>query len=318
MAVGLEEIGVEAGEHVVQFYEDDGQLARTIGGYLTSALADGAVAIVIATEAHRRLFAAELEAAGMDSATSAREEKLIMLDAAATMARFVDAGRVDRDGFRRIVGSVVERAADSRRPVRAYGEMVALLWEAGDVLAAIELEKAWNDLARELPFALVCAYRSESVHGSEHAEALHEVCHLHTSVVGTPAAGERESSTAAEVSAHFSPEFQAPASARHFVADVLSEWGYASGLLEDAKLVVSELATNAVMHARSPFSVVVSPSGNVVRLSVRDASRARPSLRADAGLAPSGRGLRLVDALSACWGVEFAGEGKTVWAELRP
>ena len=70
MAVALEEITVGAGEHVVQFYEDDSQLAQTVGGYLTAALEDGAVAIVIATEAHRRLFAAELEAAGVDLAAS--------------------------------------------------------------------------------------------------------------------------------------------------------------------------------------------------------------------------------------------------------
>jgi anti-sigma regulatory factor (Ser/Thr protein kinase) len=317
MAVGLEEIGVEAGEHVVQFYEDNAQLARTIGAYLTAALADGAVAIVIATEAHRRLFTAELEAAGIDPATSAREERLILLDAAATMARFVDAGRVDRDGFRRIVGSVVEQAAESGRPVRAYGEMVALLWEAGDVLAAIELEKAWNDLARELPFALLCAYRSESVQGHEHADALHEVCHLHTSVVGTADDGERDSSTGRDICAHFSAEPQAAASARQFVAEVLKGWGHSASLLEDAKLIVSELATNAVRHANSPFSVEICPKGSIVRLSVRDASRTVPSLRGRDALAESGRGLQIVDALSADWGVEFSGQDKAVWAELR-
>ncbi len=102
------------------------------------------------------------------------------------------------------------------------------------------------------------------------------------------------------------------------MADVLEGWGHSPSLLEDAKLVVSELATNAVIHARSPFSVEIRPAGRSVRLLVRDGSRARPSLRHDDGLAVSGRGLRLIDALAADWGVEIAQDGKAVWAELRP
>jgi anti-sigma regulatory factor (Ser/Thr protein kinase) len=202
--------------------------------------------------------------------------------------------------------------------------MVALLWEAGDVLTAIELEKAWNHVANELPFTLLCAYRSESVQGNEHAHALHEVCRLHTSVIGRFPAGHRgsavEPADAAApdtLSAHFSDEPQAPALARHFVNDLLQRLDH-SALLEDAKLVVSELATNAVIHAHSPFMVEVRPRGTGVRLSVRDHSRTEPTLRDHDPLAGSGRGLRLIDMLAANWGVELADDGKTVWAELRP
>jgi anti-sigma regulatory factor (Ser/Thr protein kinase) len=318
MALELEEIRAGAGQHVVQFYEDDTELAQTIGNYLTVALADGAVAIVIATEAHRRLFAAELEGAGVDLRAASLDGTLVMLDAAATMAAFVDSGQVDHAAFASTVGSVVRRAVDTGRPVCAYGEMVALLWEAGDVLAAIELETAWNDLARELPFGLACAYRSQLVQGHEHAEALHQVCHLHTSVIGSPPGKRPDAPRASEVSAHFQRERQAPAAARHFVAEVLEGWGHPPGLLEDAKLVVSELATNAVTHASSPFSVAMRPDGSSVRLSVRDASCASPSVRHGDGWSDSGRGLRLVDAVAADWGVEMEAEGKTVWAELRP
>jgi anti-sigma regulatory factor (Ser/Thr protein kinase) len=311
MTVELEEITVEVGEHVVQFYEDSSQLAQTVGGYLIRALEDDAVAIVIATEAHRRLFSSELQAAGLDPAESSSEGSLILLDAAETLARFTHAGEVDRAGFRRIVGSVVSRAGETGRPVRAYGEMVALLWEAGDVLAAIELEKAWNDLARELPFALVCAYPSEAVQGQEHADALHEVCHLHTAVVDS-----EPHAPSPKLCAHYAPEREAPAAARHFVAEVLERWGHSRALLEDAKLVVSELASNAVVHARSPFSVEIRPQGAAVLISVQDASHARPTVR-DSGMAASGRGLRLVDAIATNWGVEIAREGKIVWAELQ-
>lgn len=317
MAVELEHIRVESGEHVVQFYEDESQLAHTVGGYLARAIEDDAVAIVIATPAHRRRFSAELEVAGLDPAGLIRDRVLILLDAAETMAGFTRSGGVDRDQFRAIVGSTLRRAAGTGRPVRAFGEMVALLWEAGDVLAAIELERAWNDLAREVPFALMCAYRSDAVEGQEHAEALHEVCHLHTAVLDSPADAPHAGPTGPKVCADFAAGRLAPAAARQFAAEVLTSWGHSASLLEDAKLVVSELASNAVLHTRSAFSVEIRPHGATVRVSVRDASPVRPVLCNDR-TAVSGRGVFLVDALSANWGVDLVPGGKWVWAELRP
>jgi anti-sigma regulatory factor (Ser/Thr protein kinase) len=263
---------------------------------------------VIATEEHRRQLLAELESAGLDTATCSRQGTLIVLDAAATMAGFVERGEVDHDAFRRDIGSVLRRAAAPGGDVWAYGEMVALLWEAGDVLTAIELERAWNRLASELSFSLICGYRSESVQGNKHADSLHEVCRLHTSVIG----GSPET-----VSADFSRDPQAPARARRFVADLLHRLDHPA-LVEDAKLLVSELATNAVVHAQSSSTVAVQPRATGVRLSVRDASLSKPTLRDHDARAGSGRGLQLIDVLASKWGIELADGGKTVWAELRP
>ena len=82
-------------------------------------------------------------------------------------------------------------------------------------------------------------------------------------------------------------------------------------------LVTTELATNAVVHAHSGFAVDVRPYPGFIRLSVRDNSRVAPALREDAGLTGSGHGLCIVRALSSEWGVETAGDGKTVWADLQ-
>jgi anti-sigma regulatory factor (Ser/Thr protein kinase) len=317
VAVELEDITVGAGEHVVQFYEHDSELARAVGGYLRTSLEDGAVAIVIATGAHREAFHAELEAAGIDTAAHHEDGTLIVLDAAATLAAFTHEGQVDRDGFRRTVGAVLRRAAETRKAVRAYGEMVALLWEAGDVLAAIELEEAWNELAGELPFALVCAYPSASVEGHEHADALEQVCHLHSSVLRRPPAGDSARASARrQISARFPAERTAPRDARHFVADALKRWGHSPALVGDAQLVVTELATNAIVHAGSPFSVELQPNRRGVRLAVGDFSPMKPVLREGELLGTSGRGLRLIGALAADWGVELSSDGKTIWADL--
>jgi anti-sigma regulatory factor (Ser/Thr protein kinase) len=314
MALGLEDLAAGTGDHVAHFYEHESELAETVGRYLSEAARIGAVAIVIATEAHRRAFAAELEAAG------SRDGTLIWLDAAETLASFRPEGAIDGDAFREAVGSVVRHAAETGRPVRAYGEMVALLWTAGDVLAAIELEELWNELRSEIEFSLLCAYHSESVQGDEHADALQQVCHLHSSILHAPAPDDSpaRSSACPEVSAEFSAERDAPRFARQFVAQALRGWGHDDSLIDDAQLLVTELATNSVVHARAPFRVAARASEGGVRVSVCDASRVTPTLRNGGPMTVSGRGLRLVAALSARWGVEVVADGKTVWAELRP
>jgi anti-sigma regulatory factor (Ser/Thr protein kinase) len=304
MAIQTRETMVGGGEHVVQFYDQDDELARAVGDYLSAAVTAGEIAIVIATEAHRRAFEAEMADAGVDTGRARREGSILWLDAAETLGRFVHEGQVDRRLFREVVGSLVRAAAQTGREIKAYGEMVALLWDAGDVLGAIELEKLWNGLAVELSFSLFCAYHIHSVAGEEHADALHEVCRLHTAVID-------------EAKARFRAGPDAPLAARRFVAGLLGRRPYGDRVdPNDAQLVVSELATNAVIHAGTPFSVTVRSDGSAVRISVQDWSSMQPVMRENNPVALSGRGLRLIAMVSRSWGVEYGPDGKTVWAEL--
>ena len=196
------------GEHVVQFYDHDGDLARAVGDYLSLAVSHGDVAVVIATEPHRREFEAVMTASGIDADRARGDGSVVWLDARATLDRFVHDGQVDADVFNSVVGGLLRELAADGSHVRAYGEMVALLWDDGDVLAAIELEKLWNALARELHFSLWCAYHSRSVAGDEHADALNEVCQLHSAVVD-------------DATARFRVGPDAPFAARRFVAGLL-------------------------------------------------------------------------------------------------
>lgn len=87
-----------------------------------------------------------------------------------------------------------------------------------------------------------------------------------------------------------------------------------SGRLDDAKLLVSELVTNAIRHARSPVQVTVRDHGGRLRVEVADES-VRPLVYRE-GLQEGGRGLLLLDALADRWGVDHHSHGKTVWFEL--
>lgn len=179
----VSDISVQPGEHLVQFYDREPELVQSVGRYVIDGARAGDVAVLIATEAHRSAFVAELEQAGIDLAQASRDGEIVMLDAAATMSSFTRGGRIDGEGFMRVIGGVLRDAARTGRGIRAYGEMVAPLWDAGNVLAAIELEKLWNELGRELPFTLLCVYHSESVSGHEHVDALERVCHLHSAIM---------------------------------------------------------------------------------------------------------------------------------------
>ncbi|MGQ7295121.1 ATP-binding protein [Quadrisphaera sp. KR29] len=104
--------------------------------------------------------------------------------------------------------------------------------------------------------------------------------------------------------------------ARRFVEAELGARGRAD-LADDAGLVLSELAANAVLHARTPFEVVVSGAGrDRVRVDVVDGSPALPLLAATPQTSTTGRGMVLVAALASRWGSERLEEGKTVWFEL--
>jgi hypothetical protein len=108
----------------------------------------------------------------------------------------------------------------------------------------------------------------------------------------------------------FSPD--APAAARHFTVAALPAWGGAD-LADDAALVVTELASNAIVHAHSAFTVVLSALDDLLRISVRDAAPVRGNELRPAAL----HGLGAVDAMASRWGVEPLGTaGKTVWVDL--
>ena len=112
------------------------------------------------------------------------------------------------------------------------------------------------------------------------------------------------------------PEPASVRSARRFVTETLHDTGQ-EHYSDVATLLVSELVTNAVLHAGTPISMVVEADPPWLRVAVKDDARGQVARRRFAPDASTGRGLSLVDALAAAWGADtIAGDGKVVWFEL--
>jgi signal transduction histidine kinase len=181
-------IDPEPHSHAVQFYETDEFLVQTVGRFLTAGLAAGDRLVVIATQAHREAFVAAL--GGGDAVGSAiANGRLVLLDARETLSKFMMGGMPDADLFRNVLARVIAKsqASHPNTRLRAYGEMVDLLWADGNSRAAIRLEELWNDAGKDHSFSLLCAYVMGHFYKEGDSSRFIEVCRTHSHVIPTEA-----------------------------------------------------------------------------------------------------------------------------------
>ena len=187
MTTGIEVPKAARGGHVVLFYRDEEELTGSVSEFLLPALTDGdGTAIVIATPDHRRSFEERLAEAGVDVAAARTRGSYLEFDANETIRRFMVGDRPDPAGLWQVASPLLRQAAQAGQPVLVFGEMVSLLWDAGLISAAIEVEVMWNELGDQHPFSLLCAYPARPVTCSHYLDALTEVCRTHTEVTGSP------------------------------------------------------------------------------------------------------------------------------------
>ena len=115
---------------------------------------------------------------------------------------------------------------------------------------------------------------------------------------------------------HFPRRSESVSEARRFVRDMLVD--QPSEARDSIELMVSELATNCIRHAHSAFDVTLQTTRRTVRVEVCDNRPGRPTPQSPSPSEPTGRGLRIVEALSDTWGVDPSPGGKVVWFEIKP
>ena len=186
-----------------------------------------------------------------------------------------------------------------------------MLWDEGEQAAALGVESLWDELLGRQPFQLLSAYPAAV--GADPL-TLAGLSAVHSAVEGA-AAGSTPGKETELARRSYEGSLDDPARARRFVVGLLRTLGLAD--VAHAALVVTELATNTLIHAGTPFTVHVLARPRGVRIAVADSSTALPVPRDDGLPDPGGHGLRLVAALAAEWGTSLANDGtKTVWAEL--
>ena len=166
-----------------QFYGRDHSFFPPVGGYLADGLIAGQPAIAIATRAHSVAIVDHLGTRLIDCEKAIRNGDLVILDAEATLDLFMVGGTPDADLFAKNVGRLIDQAINGRQRtvLRAYGEMVDVLWKQGRSEAAIRLEILWNKLALTYNFALLCGYAMGSFY--RQTKQLEEVISQHTHVI---------------------------------------------------------------------------------------------------------------------------------------
>jgi hypothetical protein len=171
--------------HVVQFYgADTNALITRLGRYVAEGVDAGESVVVISNrDLHDALFRALARHAGEPDF---REDgRLLVLEAEQVMERLYENGILSASRFDEVVGGLMRTVAARSRShrVRAYGDMVDVLWRKGRRADAVELERYWNDLQAQLPFDLYCAYSIDAFSDEFQAEAIAPVLAQHTAIV---------------------------------------------------------------------------------------------------------------------------------------
>ena len=170
-----------AGHHGVHFYTDETSLCLSVCDFIADGIVADQPVLIIATPEHRQLITAQLALRQFDVPQLETQHRAMFLDAQRTMNQFIESGTIVAERFHAVVSAAIVELCAGRTDctVRAYGEMVDVLWRAGRSEQAIELELLWNQVASRHAFSLLCGYAM----GNFYKENSHaEICAVHSHV----------------------------------------------------------------------------------------------------------------------------------------
>jgi hypothetical protein len=184
-----------SGGHFVQLYEPGSPaLTQNVCHYAWEGIRRGDGVLMITTPEHRELFSARLERLGADLPALLERGQLVFLDARETLSQFMVSGKPLWRPFEKVIRGAVRKinCDEPGQGLRAYGEMVGLLWKAGQFAAAVRLEQLWNRLMEHCSFSLYCAYAIDVFGGEFKGTNLDGVLCTHTHMLPSESAGTLE------------------------------------------------------------------------------------------------------------------------------
>jgi hypothetical protein len=169
-------------DHLVQFYETDSVFLNTLEGFAGSGLLAGDCVVIVATQGHLRALNERLRRHNFDLDTLMALDHYIPLDAKETLNKLMVNQWPDEKLFDAFITGIFQRAGKNKRKVRAFGEMVAVLWEEGLNGATVQLENLWHQTHCKQPFMLYCAYPKSGFTQCAN-DSLTKICKTHSKVI---------------------------------------------------------------------------------------------------------------------------------------
>lgn len=169
-------------EHLVQIYEDDDAFLDTLEGFVADGLLSNESVVVIATPSHLSSLHRRLLKRGPEVTVAMQGDQYLALSAEAMLSIFMVNGWPDDDLFNGFVNDILRRAKTGGRRVRAFGEMVAILWAQGNSGATVRLEHLWHHLCAEQDFMLFCAYPRVGF-TRDTKQSIQDICDTHSRVI---------------------------------------------------------------------------------------------------------------------------------------
>jgi hypothetical protein len=171
-----------ASEHIVQFFDSDESRAECVAQFLADGYRLGEPVIVVARPSNWAGVVEQLQTLGVPVQAAIAEGTIVVKDATDTLRRVTRSGVPDADAFAATVGRAVAALARGGTRIRAYGEMVDMLAQRGEMAEAIKLEHLWNALGERTSFFLMCGYSAPHFVATATHRALREICGAHTAV----------------------------------------------------------------------------------------------------------------------------------------
>jgi hypothetical protein len=169
-------------DHVLQVYDNDDIFLDALAGFIGGGINSGDCVVLIATSRHLGSIQQRLIDYGISVQTLIEDDRFIPLDAETTLSKFMRDGWPDEQLFNETVTQLFEKAECKGRHIRAFGEMVAILWEKGYHGATVQLEHLWNNFREKNNFTLFCAYPKAGFTGNIH-ESIKTICNCHTKMI---------------------------------------------------------------------------------------------------------------------------------------
>ncbi len=170
----------ETGNHIVQVCQDETSQAEMLTQYVMEGLENSEGIVIIARPALRKAVISKMKEIDLDAQVLKSEGKIKFFDAEFLLSGFLIDGVLDEQAFQQFVASPVLAMQLKYGKVRAFGEMVDVLWKDAQQDLAIELEGWWGELCDKHSFMLLCTYLLDSLDPNNYENSLERICKCHT------------------------------------------------------------------------------------------------------------------------------------------